>query len=125
MDFVQTGLTTPLHFSKSQNFLNFWNTLVHFNSPNILAKSVPKLLDLVPPFLPKTPKNLVYKSVPKLLVCFRPPSHLWTKSKLKLHFHQSRFLFKFVSVPRSASVKRDGVSRMQNFFRSSLSCTRA
>ena len=35
------------HFSASQNFWNFLYTFVHPNSPHILAKSVPKLLDLV------------------------------------------------------------------------------
>ena len=57
MDFVQNRSDPPQdfwifrdfleHFSESQNFWNFWYTFVHPNSPHILAKSVPKLLDLV------------------------------------------------------------------------------
>ena len=74
----KTGLSPPPQifgssvtlFQKSKLlfFLTFWYKFVHPNSPNILAKSVSKFLDLVqpPPLSTKIQKMLVHKKCPKI-----------------------------------------------------------
>ena len=98
LDFVQNRfdpqpriLDLLRHFSESQNFWNFWYIFVHPNSPPILAKSVPKLLDLVnPPLIyQKFQKSWFTKSVPKFLDKVQIEAAFFLRSSLSLTYFQS------------------------------------